>query len=456
MQFTYFKKALICALTVLLSISVRAQEAQLLTNTATATGTDYWNNNFSVSNNFFKESIVQDSNHIKIVYFGSSVPYGQGATNLRGYTSLFSDILKNRISTSGSVWETSNISIGGDNTIKVLKRYEADLLPQKGKYVIFALALGNEGIHEQGQPMFDQFKKNMKVLIDKARSDGYTPIVTNSYTRNDYNEKDYSFIKKMNLLIHEWNVPSINLLGAVDDLSGHWMDGYWADAAHPNDAGHAEMSYTIVPSLFDALESKKPMPESVKGSYIKAERNKYIAFTPENVVHPFTTSISFKTKGQGTLLEIDDVTEAGKVSINNDGHLVYSSAKLGVIIGATKVNDNKWHKLTLTHYYAKGVTMLYADSTLQGTLEEKLVTTGVKIGGANIPQKLTYKNWLFYRSAMNAEEVAYLAKDSLLKSSLELYAPLDGKKVSVSDPLVNLAQSMNTIREINSMDPASN
>jgi len=49
---------------------------------------------------------------------------------------------------------------------------------------------------------------------------------------------------------------------------------------------------------------------------------------------------------------------------------------------------------------------------------------------------------------MNPDEIKYLAKDSLLKSSLELYAPLDGKKVSVSDPLINLAQSMNVIKEV--------
>ncbi|TCK83158.1 GDSL-type esterase/lipase family protein [Albibacterium bauzanense] len=420
MQYSYFKKALILALTILLSFSAKSQTPQ-------------------------------NSNHLKIVYFGSSVPYGQGATNLKGYTSLFSDILKNRVSTSGIVWETANISIGGDNTVRVLNRYEKDFLPQKGKYVIFALALGNEGIHEQGQPMFDQFEKNMKILINKARSDGYTPIITNSYTRNDYNEKDYSFIKKMNLLIHQWDVPSINLLGAVDDLSGHWMDGFWSDAAHPNDEGHEEMSYTIVPSLFDALESKKPMPEKVKGSSIKFSKNKsqgkYIAFTPENIVHPFTTSISFKASNPGTLLEINDVAGKGTISINENGQLVYSSAKSGNIAGTTKVNDNKWHQVTITHYYAKGVTMLYSGSTLQGTLDERLITTGINIGGADIPKKVAYKNWLFYRSAMNPDEIAYLAKDSLLKSSLELYAPLDAKKVSVSDPLINLAQSMNTIKE---------
>lgn len=385
---------------------------------------------------------------LKIVYFGSSVPYGEGATDKKGYTSLFSDILKQRISSNGKVWKTVNISIGGDNTQKVLKRYDSDLLPQNGNYVIFALALGNEGIHEHGQTKFDQFETNIKTLISKAKSDGYTPIITNSYTRNDYNEKDYRFIKKMNLLIQTWDVPSINLLGAVDDLSGRWVDGFWADGGHPNDAGHAEMSYTIVPSLFDALESNKPVPKNIKGSYIKLSKNKSIAFIPEHIVHPFTTSISFKTGRPGTLLQINDIAGTGTVSVNSQGKLVYSSANSGSVTGSTKVDDNKWHKVTITHYYAKQLTMLYCDSALQGTVGERLVNKGVKIGGAGNPKKLAFKNWLFYRSAMNLEEIKYLAKDSLLKSSLELYAPLDGRKVSVSNPLVNLAQSMNTISKL--------
>lgn len=438
MQFTRLKKALIFVLTAFLSFSARGQEPQL--------STDF------VSGTSLRKPIAPDSDHVKIVYFGSSVPAGEGATDDKGYTALFSEILKNRVSPEGNIWETANISVGGDNTIKVLKRYESDLLPQHGQYVVFALALGNEGIHEHGQPVFNQFERNMKILIDKARSDGYIPIVTNSYTRNDYNEKDYRFIKKMNLLIHRWDVPSINLLGAIDDLSGHWMDGFWADGFHPNDAGHTEMAYTIVPSLFDALEAGKPMPEMVKGSYIKLSARKYknnnIAFEPENIVHPFTTAISFKASDPGVLLQLNDSAGTGTVSVNNQGRLVYSSAKSGVITGTGKVDDDHWHKVIVTHYYAKGVTMLYCDSTLQGRAEERLVTTGVQIGGPGIPRKVAYKNWLFYRSGMNPGEIKCLAKDSLLRSSLELYAPLDGKKVSVSDPFVNLAQSMNTIREV--------
>src|SRR3546814_14893550 len=122
---------------------------------------------------------------------GSSVPAGEGATNNKGYTSLFADILKSRTSERGHKWETANISIGGDNTIRVLKRYDSDLLPQQGKYVVFALSLGNEGIHEHGKPMFVQCECNMQTLIRTARSDGYTPVVTYCYARNDIKQEVY-------------------------------------------------------------------------------------------------------------------------------------------------------------------------------------------------------------------------------------------------------------------------
>lgn len=410
-------------------------------------------------NVYFDDLALEVYNPLSISYMGSSVPYGQGATNFKGYTSLFTDILKLREAKGGLAWQPVNISVPGDNTVRVLNRYDADLLSQKGKYVVFALALGNEGIHEQGQPAFDQFGTNIKILIDKARSDGYIPVITNSYTRGDYNETDYNYVKRMNMLIHLWNVPSINLLGAVDDLSGRWVNGYWSDALHPNDAGHTELAYTIVPSLFDALERGKPMPKRMSGSQImfpkNTDKSKAIAFTPENIVHPFTTTVSFKADEAGTLIQIDNASGTGKVAINNNGLLVYTSAVTGSVTGTTKVNDDKWHKLTITHYYAKGQTMVYADSTLQGSLNEKLITTGVKLGGAIMPKNLAFKNWLFYRSGMTLDEVKLVVKDSLLKSSLELYAPLDGKNVSVSDSLINLAQSTNTIREVYSVAPPS-
>ena len=167
-----------------------------------------------------------------------------------------------------------------------------------GKYVIFGLSLGNEGIHGAAdqQAIYNQFKDNMQTLISKAREDGKYPVMMNNYTRGDFEESDYRYVKQMNLLIHEWDLPSVNMLGAIDNGSGKWADGYQngTDLYHPNTEGHREFLYAMVPSLFDAIEAGKTLPARVSGtSYTLA--GKVLEFTPEETVHPFT--ISFKVKG---------------------------------------------------------------------------------------------------------------------------------------------------------------
>jgi lysophospholipase L1-like esterase len=381
---------------------------------------------------------------LKIVYFGSSVPFGQGATGKYGYTGRYSALLTQRAAAGlGAPWTTANISIPGDNTLKVLERWERDLPPQQGRYVVYALALGNEGIHGGGRPKFDQFKTNMQVLIQKARAQGLVPVVTNSYTRNDYTAEDYAFIQEMNLLLHSWAVPTVNLLGAVDDGHGRWAAGYFDDALHPNDRGHAELFHAWVPSLFDALRAGKPLPRRRATSAVQLPRAA-LRFVPEALVHPFTQVISFRTKAAGTLLTLQDSTSLGKLSLGAQGQLTYSSAKKGQLTSTTRVADNQWHQVALTHYFARAETLLYLDGKLVGSLPEQLRTRQLTLGGSQAPAGAQYRNWLFYRSGMNAAELSALAADSLLKSSLELYAPLDGRQAA-PDVLANLAQSTNVL-----------
>jgi lysophospholipase L1-like esterase len=394
------------------------------------------------------DTLLNDS---KIVFLGSSVPFGQGATGKYGYAARYGTLLAHRAKASqGTPWTLANISIPGDNTVKVLARWQRDLLPQRGRYVVLALSLGNEGIHEKGQPMFDQFKANLQQLIAMARAQGMVPVVTNCYTRNDYTPADYAFIRRMNLLLHAWAVPTVNLLGAVDDGAGHWAPGYWDDALHPNDLGHAELAHAIVPSLFDALRAGKARPHKVATSFMRlgpGSRGQAtgLLLRPEALLHPFTQVVSFRTAGTGQLLALQDSTTLGSVAIAPGGTLRYTSAKTGHLAGTRRVNDNRWHQLVLTHYYAAGQTVLYLDGAEVGRLPEKLLTRQLSIGGSLAPAGGQYRDWLFYRAGMNANEVQTLAADSLLQSSLELYAPLDGRRRLAPDSLTNLAQSTNRL-----------
>ena len=383
---------------------------------------------------------------LKIVFFGSSVPYGQGAANKYGYPSRYAHLLAQRAAAGqGAAWTTANISIPGDNTLKVLARWEHDLPPQQARYVVYALALGNEGIHGGGQPKFDQFKANMQVLIAQARARGMVPVVTNSYTRNDYTPEDYAYIRQMNVLLHAWAVPTVNLLGAVDDGHGHWAAGYFDDALHPNDRGHAELARAWVPSLFDALRAGKPLPQHQATAGVRLASAAALTLVPEALVHPFTQVFSFRTAGTGRLLLLHDSTRAGSLGIGPGGALTYASAQGGHLSSAARVNDNRWHQVAFTHYFARGETLLYLDGAEVGHLPEQLHLRQLTLGGTHAPRGARYRSWLFYRAGMNADELRALAADSLLKSSLELYAPLDGRRAAAPDSLANLAQSTNTL-----------
>ena len=399
-------------------------------------------------------------NPLRISQMGSSVSYGWGATNNQGYSYRYNQLLSERFtSNKGLNWSISNISIGGNATPDLLNRWETDLLNDNSKYVVYALSLGNEGIMGGGQPKFDQFKNNMLLLINKARAAGKIPIVANCYAHGSYTATEYNFVKQMNLLIHEWDVPSYNFLGADDDETGKWVTGYVMDAAHPNTEGHIEFFHTIVPSLFDALAANKPQPTKQNGnSWLRAgttiTTDKF-NIVPENTIHSFTNVIDIRTKATGVIATFTSNSTQGLLRIESNGTLSYISPSGTTITGTATVNDGQWHKITLTHYYALGKTNLYVDNTQVGSVSEKLVPTEFTINPETAPSAIDYRDWMLYRSGMNSVEIAALNTGKMLKSSLEIYAPLDEQQLISADTLVNLAQSINKIQRIKSATAVS-
>lgn len=395
-------------------------------------------------------------NELKIAYMGSSVASGTGATNNQGYNYLFTQLLSQRYAAGkGLNWSTVNISIGGNTTISLLGRIDTDLFPLCSKYVIFGLGLGNEGIHGAAdqQAIFNQFKNNMLKLIALARSRGLVPVVTNCYTRNDYTLTDYSYVRQMNMLIHEWDVPSVNLLGAVDDGTGKWTTNFWSDALHPNDAGHREFSYSMIPSLFDALDAGKPLPTKASGNSMTFDNGSTVdqlTYAPDNTVHSFTQSFDFKTISSGVLSTFKFMSLTGALKIDaQTGALVYVSPSNAAnqIKTTNAVNDGQWHKVTLTHFYARSETGLYIDNVFVGKLSERLVPTLFCLNDLQGPTRITFRDWFFYRAGMNQDEISALYAGKMLKSGLELYAPLDGQAAG-TDQLKNIAQSTTTVSKV--------
>ena len=397
--------------------------------------------------------VCSSQDPLAITIMGSSVAEGFGAPSYQGYAFQWEQLLDARETAGiGPAWTMGNVSIGGNNTIDVLNRWDTDLLPECGSYVVYGLSLGNEGIMSQGQAAFDQFEENMLVLIDQAKARGITPILVNCYANNNYDATDYAFTKQMNLLIHGWDVPSINALGALDNGAGQWPVGYSADAAHPNAAGHAEIFYSIPPSLLDALQAGKVAPVKAAGTFLQldpVQKFYYLSFIPEGTLHPFSMVFDVKTTGTGEIASFSNSANS-QHSLSIDpatGVLDYQSPVSAGITGAAQINDGAWHQIALSYNYAMGEMTMYVDGVLAGTSAESMVADSFFISSATAPQA-DYRDWYVYRSAINSDEANALYTGSLLQSSLELYAPLDGQGVVGPDSLVNLAQSLNEIVQI--------
>ncbi len=390
----------------------------------------------------------QNISNYSFTVMGSSVPWGQGAEprDQKGYAWLWTNYLSQ---SAKNTWTTNNISIGGNNTQNIIDRWDSDLLPSCSRYVYYGLSLGNEGIHERGEAAFVSWRDNMQKIIARTRDMEKIPVIGNNYPRGDFNETDYNFVKQLNLLIHEWDVPSVNLLGAIDNGAGQWASGYIADNAHPNTAGHAEMFYAVVPSLLDAIAAQKPQPVrngNTSLAFNKTNTTKRIAFTPEGTLHSFTLSFTFKTTGTGTLASfITAEGDTAHLALENNGKLTYKTQP-----SANALNDGNWHTVSLTHYYAWGRTRLYIDGALiprSYGINEKLVATRFYLNDFNnAPQSIEYRDLFLFRAGMCTEEISALNNGKMLKSSLEIYAPLNGNAPTEEGILNNRAQSLNSLQ----------
>lgn len=397
------------------------------------------NGTYTVSLNMrdFTFGVDADIDPVRISTFGSSVANGQGADYQEGYSYYYGEQLKERHAAglSPNAFYTSGVAIGGNTTKDLLNRYD-DIIRDFGKYVIIGLSMGNEGIHDTSdkQSIFNQFRDNMLTLITKLRADGKVPIVVNNYTRSDYNDSDYDYIKQMNMLIHAWDVPSFNSLGSIDDGAGHWADGYIADAFHPNTAGHKEFMYGMVPSLFDALAAGKSLPSRDTTNELDLDENTTVTLTPEGTTHSFTVNARVKGNHTGNILTF----EGGNVAVTDGGAIAYTSTGGNAKTSASVLADGEWHDVALTHYYARGYTALYIDGKVAGEVSERFELKGdIEFGGA----PLKYSEISFWRAGMNETEMTAHHNGEMLKSSLEIYSPM----TLADETIANLAQSTNAL-----------
>lgn len=379
----------------------------------------------------------------RISIFGSSVSNGVGATNYHGYAYQYGRLLQSRYKNglSSTPFTISSIAINGNTTKSLLDRY-ADLTHDFGRYVIFGLSMGNEGIHEAKDKgrVFRQFATNMQRLISKVRADGKVPVVMNNYTRADYNDSDYVYIKRMNLLIHSWDVPSVNTLGAIDDGAGHWAKDYISDPFHPNTAGHEQFMRAMVPSLFDAIKAGKPLAKRETGGMLVLPIGATASFQADGV-NPFAVAMTFSGNVKGNLLRCLCSRGAISVSIDKARHLCLTTPEGRVGVSPVKLKPKDKHTLVLTQYYARKWLMLYLDGQLLMGMACQNAPYEFVVGDTLFKHSMKLYELALWRSALNGDEVQAWQQGKMLQSSLELYLPFTPH---AGTRLQNEAQSINS------------
>lgn len=405
----------------------------------------------------------------RITVLGSSIANGQGATSNNGYAYMLGEALKSSFEASetGQQYTVSNVSMNSNTTTGLLNRFD-DVILDHGKFVIIDASLGDEGMHGNSAAslVVDNFSRNVQRLVEKVREAGKEPVVMNCGPRGDFSTTDYNYIKTQNKEINAWEVPSVNVLGTVDSGRGKWADAFAKDNNSPNDDGHKQIANAITPSLFEALAAGKKCPVRDKdGHELTLDENSTLTFTPEGDLNSFTLALRVKVQGAGEILHFAtgaDGSGTFRLSVNEAGKLVAEDAA-GTQKTSTKAyfTDDAYHMLILTHQYALNRLIVYVDKSMacgvsNQALEPGTFTIGDKAeyhseDGAT-QAKITVSELSFWRSSIHTQELAAIVNGDMLKSSLELYAPMAKPESGVSGEngntlyeIENKAQSMNKV-----------
>jgi hypothetical protein len=153
---------------------------------------------------------------------------------------------------------------------------------------------------------------------------------------------------------------------------------------------------------------------------------------------PFTATTLYADKSFAALLAVQN------------GRFGYKSAA-GTFVDSGVRADTQWHNVVLSHFTARGETLLFVDGKPAGKVAERLEPNRFVVGGpgatgAAAPKQADYKDLFLYRAALNADEVDALHAGKMLKGSLEIYSPLTDTDFKPDSMIENRAQSLTALK----------
>lgn len=385
----------------------------------------------------------------KILILGSSVAYGTGATSNHGWGYMLTTAL------SGT-YNIVNKAIGGDTTTLCINRFYTDVVPEKPSVVIIALSLANEGLIS-GNPktVVEQFLKGIEKLIKMCRAEGYKVIVTGVYPNNDYNATHYKFLKIADESLQNLGVPYIGFLGAVDDGTGKWLPGTFADAGHPNDVGHDLLFNTFDLTLFNKVATYIPNYKQQTRNIISFQSSTAgtipISYTPNTACKSITVSMRIRRTSVGNVgqsLLAFEGTSSIPVRLRNSVDAYEIADVNGTVINGTVLSSSNLEthivvvintKQNLIKFYTNGVL---TGSATVGTLSAcNMLSFGNRTGFSGNAIGFEYSDIMVWRTCLRDEQVKNLYNGIMPISSQVIYSPILDSTINVDSRLINLAPS---------------
>jgi lysophospholipase L1-like esterase len=189
-----------------------------------------------------------------VIFIGSSVCKGCGATEERGWSAMAAE----RMARNG--WRFSNCAIGGQTTADVLLRLERDVLARRPAVCFVGLGVANEGLPGAQDPAAPcaVFLSNLQKIVGALKEAGIFPIVGGVYPNDNYTREETQFLRRVRDAMDAWDVPVLQWLSHLEDGHGHFRAGWAADPGHPNDVGYAAFYEAIPASLWQLLDCPLP------------------------------------------------------------------------------------------------------------------------------------------------------------------------------------------------------
>jgi lysophospholipase L1-like esterase len=410
----------------------------------------------NAANTGYAKLIPSTAHSKKVVVFGSSVAFGTGATSNQGWAYMLGQAL------TSQGWTYTNASVGGNNTVDLINRFYTDLVPLQPDVVIIGLSLANEGIlGTNKQAIFNQYINNMYKLVDMCRQQGFKVIVTGTYPNNSYTSVEYNYIKQADKFLQTSQIPYINFLGAIDDGTGKWRTGMFADDGHPNDVGHTALYRAIPLSLFDRLSF---VEQNYSFNYPPASR---IVMTSDGTtLNPINYVVGSEPFGSWTMIlnarminssvpigvaltSIYDGTQALPLRLRAPFGVWEVATGNTLVSSSVAPTDLLDHQLAVSYDYFSDTVKLYVDGVYYGAASTsgfganptQFIFLGRPDSGGVNANGFAIANLAIYKTALNADQIAECNRGFYPKAGLQVFAPCVDNAITAGNSLLNLAPS---------------